>query len=71
MIYQTKSTPIARKIAGKSPRIWNDRLRDGTRSLKIGFKASTKDFPQIIDQLVQEGCGVTVAPCGYRLWIKE
>ena len=67
----TKSTRIARRISGPMPHIWNDRLRDGTRSLKVGFQPTTRDFDTITAELEAAGCQVTVAPCGYRLWIKE
>ena len=58
----TKTAQIARAVTAMSGRgfcMFNDRLRDGRRSLKVwGWTA--KEYETARDLLTQAGCGVTL-----------
>lgn len=68
----TKSTTITRQIRPRGF-IFNDRLVNGVRSLKVSWPHTNPALQEQVRQaLLDEGLTVTVSPrAAHRLWIVE
>lgn len=70
-----KTITLIRQIVGRNPVIFNDRLEDGRRSIKIGYIGSSPFYKDVIRSLEKNGRKVETVVCnkgrGLRLHVTE